>query len=326
MAERRRRAWLVVAVTLLLGAAGPAWGADPVAVLTEIRPGQGEVRVKLAGESEWKAPQPLQALRPGDQIRASSDARATVVFTGARAAQTVTGTSSPFTVPTPGAGGGGERVGALVSSVTSFLVGKQDKPAYVSAYVPATTRRMPPPPPPMQLSPRETRVAADQLSFEWSGSDFLRYRVRLLGPSGALVWEAADLPRKPLAYPTGAPALEAGRKYVWELHSERHPVLKTEFEILPTVEAARIKRELDMLTPSALRGQSASTVALVRAGLLLKEGLKDGARRELVTAIAADPEEPSLHQLLGHVYDGMGMQQLAAEEFDEARYLSQPKP
>jgi Flp pilus assembly protein TadD len=67
-------------------------------------------------------------------------------------------------------------------------------------------------------------------------------------------------------------------------------------------------------------------VALLRAGLLAQHGLHDAARRELARAVAQDPGEPSLHQLLGHVYDRMGMKELAADAFDEARYLSMPRP
>jgi hypothetical protein len=50
----------------LLAWAGVAWAADPVAVLTEIRPAGGTVGVRIAGELEWTVPQPLSALRPGD--------------------------------------------------------------------------------------------------------------------------------------------------------------------------------------------------------------------------------------------------------------------
>ena len=35
----------------------------PFTLLTEIRPGQGDIRVKLAAEAEWKAPLPLLSLR-----------------------------------------------------------------------------------------------------------------------------------------------------------------------------------------------------------------------------------------------------------------------
>ena len=45
-------AWLVV--TMVLTGSSVAWAADPVAVLTEVRKGQGEVRVKVGGEEEWK--------------------------------------------------------------------------------------------------------------------------------------------------------------------------------------------------------------------------------------------------------------------------------
>ena len=43
-------------------------------------------------------------------------------------------------------------------------------------------------------------------------------------------------------------------------------------------------------------------------------------------AIAASPEEATLHLLLGHVYDRTGLKQLAANEFDEAEALAAPRP
>jgi hypothetical protein len=41
--------------------------------------------------------------------------------------------------------------------------------------------------------------------------------------------------------------------------------------------------------------------------------------------IAAAPEEPTLRLLLGHVYDGTGLTQLAATEFDEGEALTAPR-
>ena len=64
----------------------------------------------------------------------------------------------------------------------------------------------------------------------------------------------------------------------------------------------------------------------LRAGFLVQEGLYQDARKELLAAIATDATEPSLHQLLGHVYDRMGMKDLATDSFDEARFLSTPRP
>ena len=64
----------------------------------------------------------------------------------------------------------------------------------------------------------------------------------------------------------------------------------------------------------------------MRAGLLFQETLYADARRELVQAITASPEEATLHLLLGHVYDRTGLKQLAANEFDEAEALAAPRP
>jgi hypothetical protein len=60
----------------------PAWAADPVAVLCEIRIGQGEVWVQHAGTSDWMPPRPLLALHAGDQVRAEADGQAVLIFTG----------------------------------------------------------------------------------------------------------------------------------------------------------------------------------------------------------------------------------------------------
>jgi hypothetical protein len=247
-----------------------------------------------------------------------------VVFTGGRAAQAVTQSNSPFSVPAPGGGSTTDRVQTLVGNVSTFLLSKQDKPAYVSAYVPLTTRsvRLPPP---SQIAPRETRLLPGPVTFEWSGSESLRYTVRVFGPEG-LLWEQGGLPRQPLTYPSSAPALKPGVRYTWELHTERQPVQRADFELVAAADASRFQQELGLLTPANLPGQSATTIAVLREGLLLRETYLDTARRELLKAIAADTNEPSLHQLLAFVYDRMGAKELAAEEFDEARFLATPRP
>jgi hypothetical protein len=157
--------------------------------------------------------------------------------------------------------------------------------------------------------------------FEWGGSDTLRYKVHLLGPQGQL-WEQGDLHRKPLAYPASAPALQPGGRYTWQLETTGHAPQETEFEVLSAADAARVRESLDLLTPASLPGYSASSVALMRAGYMLQDGLYADARRELLTALAADPDEPTLHLLLGQVYDTVGLKELAQREFIEARDLT----
>jgi hypothetical protein len=75
------------------------------------------------------------------------------------------------------------------------------------------------------------------------------------------------------------------------------------FELLPTAEADRVRADLALLQPGALAGVPPNTVVVLRAGHLVREALYHNARRELLAGIATDPDEPTLHQLLGRVYE-----------------------
>ena len=311
-----KRGWAALAGTLVLMLATLAYAADPIGVLTEIRAEKGRVEIKKAGEADWKVAQPLLALRPGDQIRVSGEARASLVFTGGRGAQAVSTANSPFTVQMPAAAGAGDKAKALAGSVTDFLTGKQKDLAYLPLSVRAVR-----PPRVVQLEPRDTKLLPGPVTFEWSGSETLRYKVRVSGPQGTL-WEQANLPRKPVTYPASSPALEPGVRYSWQLETEGQPMQQVEFQILAPPEAKRVRESLDILVPDALPGYSPSSVALMRAGYVLRDGLYAEARHELMAALAKDPDEPTLHMLLGQVYEQVGLGELAQREFIEARDLS----
>ncbi|HEU4368422.1 MAG TPA: hypothetical protein VFV05_09375 [Methylomirabilota bacterium] len=310
-----------LSVGLLVLAATLAWAQEPLAVLTEIQLKRGTVEVKPAGQPDWQAPKPLLSLRAGDQVRVTGEARAVLVFTGGRGSQVVTGANSPFAVQAGPAEGTGDRAKAVLGSVTSFLLGQQRERTYQSLSVRSVRAQ-----PPLILAPRDTRVLPGALAFEWAGSDRLKYQVRLLGPQGAVVWEQADLGRRTFAYPASAPALTPGARYTWELATKEHGVQRASFDVAPAADASRVKDTLAVLTPGSAGNYPPATLALMRAGLLFQERLYADARRELVKAIAASPEEATLHLLLGHVYDRTGLKQLAANEFDEAEALAAPRP
>ena len=309
----------IVALLLVLATA-PAWAQEPLAVLTEIQIKRGKVEVKTAAEPDWQVPKPLLSLKAGDQVRVSGEGRAVLAFTGGRGTQIVTQSNSPFTVQAQAGDGVSDRAKAIMGNVTNFLLGQQREKTYQSLSVRSVRAQ-----PPVILAPRESRVLPGGVNFEWSGSDRLKYRVRLLSPEGAVVWEQAELDRKPLVYPAGAPALKPGVRYTWELETKEHGVQRASFDVAQPADAARVKDALASLTPATAKGYPAATLSLMRAGLLFQETLYADARRELVTAIAADPEEATLHLLLGHVYDRIGLKGLAANEFDEAEALTGPR-
>jgi hypothetical protein len=310
-----------VVVVVLVLAATLAWAQEPLAVLTEIQLKQGKVEVKGAGQADWQAPKPLLSLRAGDQVRVTGEARAVLVFTGGRGSQVVSRSNSPFTVQAGTLEGTGDRARTILGNVTSFLLGQQRERTYQSLSVRSVRAQ-----PPIILAPRDTRVLPDALAFEWAGSDRLKYQVRLVGPQGTTVWEQADLQRRLVTYPSSAPALAPGGRYTWELATKEHGVQRASFEVAPAADAARVKDALTVLTPGRAGNYPPATLALMRAGLLFQETLYADARRELVKAIAAAPEEATLHLLLGHVYDRTGLRQLAAGEFDTAEALAAPRP
>jgi hypothetical protein len=313
----------VVIAGLGLLAAGVAWAQaqDPLAVLTEIQVKRGKVEVKPAGQPDWQTPKPLLSLRAGDQVRVTGEGRAVLVFTGGRGTQLVTQSNSPFTVHAGPTQGTSDRAKAVLGNVTNFLLGQPRERTYQSLSVRSVRAQ-----PPLILAPRDTRVLPGAVTFEWAGSDRLKYQIKLLSPQGAVVWEQTDLERKPLAYPSSAPKLSPGGTYTWELSTREHAALRASFEIASAADATRVADALGVLTPASAGNYPPATLALMRAGLLFQETLYADARRELVQAIAAWPEEATLHLLLGHVYDRTGLKQLASNEFDEAEALAAPRP
>jgi len=314
----RMRWWSVpgrVTILPILVATGTAaaLAGEPVAVLTEIRAGHGEVRVKLAAEADWTAPLPLLSLRSGDQIRVTQNAAAVLLFIGGQGTVTVSAANSPYTLQPPSVTSSSP-IRDLVASLGRLLMGQKKE----LVHVPLATRRVEGSP--LLVAPRDGTLLGAP-TFEWSGSDWLPYTVRVTGPEGVL-WEQSNLPRAPLTYPTSAPRLRPGVAYRWELEARGFSAQQGQFTILPEAEAAAVREALASLLSPALPGYPHNTVVLMRAAYLVERGLFTEARAELQAALAADPDEPSLHVMLGRVYERTGLPELALSEFDEAQFLS----
>ncbi len=313
MRWRTTSALLTILSLLVATGAIAASVGEPLAVLTEIRAGQGEVRVKLAAEADWTAPLPLLSLRSGDQIRATQNAAAVLMFMGGQGTITVSAVNSPYTLHPP-------RVTPynptrnLVMNLGRLLMGQKKEPVHV----PLVTRRVEQRP--LLVAPRDGTLLGTP-TFEWDGSDRLRYTVRIAGPEGA-IWERGNLPRASLTYPATAPPLRPGVPYRWELEARGSPTQQGQFTILPEAEAAVVRNTLASLDSVALPGYPRTTVVLLRAAYLFDRGLFTETRAELQAALAADPDEPSLHLMLGRVYERTGLSELALSEFDEAQFLS----
>lgn len=311
------RAWRrgsVIALTLAV-LCTEAHAQAPVAVLTELTPGSGEVQVHRAAEPGWIPAQPLLALRSGDAVRATADARAVLLYSGG-VVQTVSAANSPVRIDVS-ARSSAQNVKALVGGIVEFLAGQRREPRYEQLSV-----RGPQIGPPRIVVPRETRILPGPVAFEWSGSPSLRYRVQLVGPEGT-VWEQGRI----VGHRADPPArvLRPGTTYTWVLEAPGQPPQRAQFEVLPAAEGDRLQQALGGLRPESLAGYPPTTLTIMRVALLVRERLYADARNELLAGIAADAEAPVLHQLLGDVYERTGLPDLAAEQFGQAYWLARPR-
>lgn len=311
--KRRSRPGTAVGLLLGLGmlaaaAPAPAQTRETVGLITELKVGRGRIEVKPAGAADWRRAGPLLALRAGDALRATDDALAVVVLTGSRGTVKVEARNSPLVLGEAPAGD------SKVQKALAFLsTSTREAPKAVLA-TRAGAR------PPLILSPRNSPVMPESLTFEWLGSQFARYTVRVAGPSGVLL-ERKGVSGARLDYPGDGPPLSAGVRYTLQVVSASHPPQEAQFEIVDARRAEGVRQTLKAIEESLGAGVPPNTLVALKVGALASEGLLHDARRTVVAALARDPDEPTLHQLLANLYLQAGLADLAAESQDEAQFL-----
>jgi hypothetical protein len=305
---------LTLGALLALAAPSGAQTGETAAVITEIKPARGRVEVKPAAGGEWRPARPLLALRAGDVVRTTEDASAVVLLSGGRGTMRVAGAAGTLTVPAASAAGQGQKAKALVEASLSFLAGTTKE----SSQAVLATRNMARPP--VILSPRNGPVLPDALALEWLGSRFARYSVRLVGPNGPVV-ERREVTGPRWEYPADAPALVPNTRYTLQVTAGAQPTQEAWFELVDAARARAVAGDLTALEQELGTGVPPTSKAVMRAGLLAREGLLHDARRVAVAALDTDRDEPTLHLLLGDLYTRTGLANLAAESFDEAQFL-----
>ena len=306
---------LTVCLWMFPPAAARGQGSESAGMITELKVDRGRVEVRAAGAQEWRKAGPLLTLRAGDTVRATEEATAVILLSGGRGSVQVTKANSPFVVATPQPGESkAQKAMTLLEASLGFLsTSAKEEPR-------ATLSTRGGPKPPVILTPRNGPVLPDSLTFEWLGSRFSLYTVRIVGPKG-VVLAKKDLTGARFDYPLDAPPLAPGVRYTIQVASGSHPAQQAWFEVLDPARAQAIRQDLKELEQASGPTVSPNTHAALRAGFLARNGLVHDARLTLVTALAKDPDEPTLHLLLGKLYETAGLREQAAEAFDEARFL-----
>ena len=197
-----------------------------------------------------------------------------------------------------------------------MLVGKKKPPTYVALSVRGKAQ------PPTLLSPRNSKILSDSPTFHWMGMDQQPGTVKVFGPQGE-IWSAQNINLTKIAYPATAPRLQADVEYGWSIEKKGVAASKTTFKLLGGLEAQAVKERLAEL--GAMRWRIENHAGRTQGQPAHVEGTVPRCREILTEAIGADTDEPTLHFVLGELYDKIGLKNLATEEYNEAEFLAKAK-
>jgi hypothetical protein len=292
-----------------------AQAQEAVAVFTELKFNRGDIQVRTSSSAAPTKPAVLQSLYTGNVVQVTRDAVAVVFFTDGSRTVTVDEKNPSFEVRTSEAKT--SAAGSKVKEVASLLVGKKKPPTYVALSVRGKAQA------PTLLSPRNTKILTDSPTFQWMGMDQQPGTVKVFGPQG-VIWSADNISLTKIAYPASAPRFQPDVDYAWVIEKKGVATSKTTFKLLGSADAQAIKERLAEV--SGMSGASKTTLAVLKANFLMSKDLFHDARELLTEAMAGDSDEPTLHFVLGELYDKIGLKNLATEEYNEAEFLSRAKP
>jgi hypothetical protein len=305
---------LVTFLEALASGSLAAQSQEAVAVITELKLNRGDVQMRMARNKAPQRPAVLQSLYPGNVVEVSKDGVAVVLFTDGMKTVRVDEKNSPFEIKAPEAKG--SQATSRAKDVASLLLGKKKPPTYAALSVRGKSQ------PPTLLSPRNTKLMSEAPTFQWMGMNRQPGTLKVFGPEG-LLWSAENIALTQIAYPTSAPRLKPGVEYSWVIEKKGFQPQKTVFRLLQPAEAQTVQEKLAPL--SAAAAISKTTLVVLRANVLMSHELFHEARESLIEGIVGDPDEPTLHFLLGELYEKVGLKSLAADEFAEAEFLSKTK-
>lgn len=313
----KRTVTSLLAIALLLLSRQAIFAAqsdEVIAVITELKFNRGDIQITAPGKTSAEKPGVLQSLYNGSKVLVSKDATAMVLFTDGSNTVKVDDKNSPYEVKR--AAKSGQAAGKL-KETANLLVGKSSAPNFVALAVRGKLRG------PTLLSPRDGKLLTATPTFQWMGMESEPSTVKVHGPQG-VIWSAENLATTQIAYPSSAPALKPGESYSWSVERRGAAVEKTSFRLGSFDDNRTLQEQLAAIDANTALPKT--TAAILKGNLLVARAYFYDAREILLSAAKADPDEPTLHFLLGEVYDKTGLRNLAQEEFSEAQLLSTKKP
>ncbi len=312
MKSKMMRRRLLVFAVLILGAAASAGAESPAALLLSCK---GDVTVLRKDGTTVRGSYGLP-LGAGDEVRTAPGAGAEINFengtwieVGPASSALIKSASMKKQAPEE------SRARASFESVNTFLKLRESEGVSLAGLRSASKA------PDITLeSPCQTTIATSRPRFAWRASDTsAALRIKLYDDR-AVRWQRDVGTARSIEYPADADPLKPGITYSWTIETTdplTFPPLRSQaafFEIIEPAEAAALETSLASIDRKTLPSESAYHV--VRASLYFNHKLMDEAIAETRSALELEPDNASLHAILGRLYAETGRTFEAMSEYD----------
>ena len=305
----------VVAPVLAAPAAKTASKKDPAAVLAVV---SGNVNV-LRGDAKIDGSFGA-ALQPGDVVETTANSQAAVLFDSGQIIEL--GPGSRITIGSVPAKGGSDN--ASMAQIPDALSGGLNKFARSTdgaegmSVVPTDLRGPAKSGKPDPLTPRNTRVTPGALTFTWSPiDDVIEYRLHLEGPGKA----TGTYTSSAASWTAPKDGFAPGQRWTWSVEAvtadgslASEPVV---FEVASTDQSNEISALTSRLDPLVSSGDATrmDTAAYLLGSYCRSAGFYGDAIAQLEGLSKRHPERKELHQELGSLYQAIGRNDRAVEEY-----------
>jgi hypothetical protein len=307
----------VLAVFVCFQTRNLAEAASSKATVTSVR---GTVLVRRA---ENGPPVPVRsgmALQAGDQLEVLPKSRATLLLPWG--ALKILRTGETYVVPGEAPAGEGPGLLPLSQNVVSVFLASREKTGEMEKLdIRAGTRsaeggldQV------FLLSPRNTAIVSHRPTFIWSSlTDATSYTITVLGDKGKVL--EAETSSANFIYESGAPALEPGILYFWEVVATTPQAKvssgKAHFTILSREERNAVRALDGKIKRTTFSDPEDSSSHYLLAHIYIDKGLYEMAARSLLRAVRMNSNDQGLIDLLQGVYREMQLDHQGIALFQE---------
>lgn len=297
-----------------------------LALLTDLR---GEVFVKVAHGTDFKkAPWGTQ-LYAGDVVKTSNTGSASILLANNNLIALGAGSSITVSESSTGSQNKPKTISGIssenlmdLSGLTMRSTGEGEVVALAGLRGRGSDLSI------EQLSPRNSAIRSLTPTFSWRCNvQVEKFKVKLYNNHG-LLW-TKEINQTAIEYPKDERPLNYGEKYFWQVEGlalvDSYQSANIGFSLLSKENVALTENEVRSLKNSFSDDSTATSYHFLAGTLYQQRGLLEESIAEFETVAQRYPDAPAAHEVLGKLYNDVGLKDKAIAALQMALTLSQGK-